>query len=124
MTRPKFKKTRLPKQRKTIPLESSDRDSGREVIDAGRFYRCWNCGFICDVERDALSDTSNGSNPVAVPIVSTGFTYGEGPEALIITVDKVRLSAQDSSGDPVGIQHSFKASGSGCPLCFCRAYKK
>jgi hypothetical protein len=124
MTRPKFKKTRLPKQRRTIPLKSSDRASGREVIDAGRYFRCWNCGFICDVERDALSDLGNGSNPVAVPEVSTGFTYAEGEDANKIVLYKVRLSATDSSGDPVGIQHSFRVSGTGCPLCFTRAWKK
>jgi hypothetical protein len=124
MARPKFKKTRLPKQRRTIPLPASDRNSGRELTDAGRYFRCWNCGFVCDVERDDLSDTGNGSNPVAVPEVSTGFTYAEGADATKIVVHRYRLSALDSSGDPVGIQHSFAVSGTGCPLCFTRAWKK
>ena len=122
----RFKKTHLPKQRRTIPLPASDRNSGREVIDAGKYYRCWNCGWICNVDRDALSEQGNGSNPVAVPEMAYGA--GADPDggvgSVTIVVDKVRMSALDSSGDPVAIKHSFQADGTGCPLCFSRAWKK
>ena len=32
--------------------------------DAGRYFRCWNCGFICDSKRDSLggSDSAGGDN--------------------------------------------------------------
>jgi len=124
MSRPTQKKTVLPKQRRTIPLPASDRKSGREVIDAGRYYRCWNCGFVCDIERNELNDTGNGSHPIEYQIPATGAEPGGGTESVTIVVGNVRLSSTDSSGDPVGIQHKFQANGTGCPLCFNRAWKK
>ena len=124
MTRTRFKKSLLPKQRKTIPLPASDRDSGREVIDAGRYFRCWNCGFICDIKRNELSELGNGSNPTEYIIPAEGAHQGGGVNSTIITADKFRLSELDSSGDPVGINHLFQASGTGCPMCHTRAWKK
>lgn len=33
---------------RTIPLKPA------RFEDEGRYFRCWHCGFICDVKRDAL----------------------------------------------------------------------
>jgi predicted RNA-binding Zn-ribbon protein involved in translation (DUF1610 family) len=47
----------LPKRSRTRPI------FGRGD-DEGRYYRCWNCGFVCDSQRDALggSESDAGDN--------------------------------------------------------------
>ena len=44
--------SRIRKESRTILLYGDpDRGNG---LDDGRYYRCWNCGFICNIDRDAL----------------------------------------------------------------------
>ncbi len=54
-TRPHKRKLR--KESRTLPIFGKG-------DDAGRYFHCWNCRFVCDVERDALgdSDSSSGVN--------------------------------------------------------------
>jgi hypothetical protein len=118
------KKTTLSKQRKTIPLPATDRTSGRDRIDSGRYYRCWNCGFICDVDLNALSEQGNGSYPEAyTDAASETGAYG-GYGSPIITIDGDTLPKSDADGNPVTVVHKFEAGGTGCPLCFTRSWKK
>jgi len=49
-TRPS--KRRLPKRSRTRPVYGKGDDKGR-------YFRCWNCGFICDKERDELGDADS-----------------------------------------------------------------
>jgi len=51
----RFHKARYRKQARTIRIKASDGDSGRAVTDEGNYFRCWHCGFICDIRRDDLS---------------------------------------------------------------------
>jgi len=45
-------RSRIRKESRTIPLYGSpERGNG---LDDGRYFRCWNCGFICNIDRDAL----------------------------------------------------------------------
>ena len=46
---------RYKRQIRTIRVKATDGDSGRETVDKGNYFRCWHCGFICDVRRDDLS---------------------------------------------------------------------
>ena len=48
------------KESKTIPLWGSPERG--EGLDHGKYFRCWNCGFICDSERDSLGDAQSKSN--------------------------------------------------------------
>ena len=36
------------------PVKSSPSADTEARSDEGKYFRCWNCGFICDKERDAL----------------------------------------------------------------------
>ena len=40
------------KRKRRIPLRGS-------FEDEGKYYRCWNCGFICNIERDAFGEDEN-----------------------------------------------------------------
>lgn len=96
------------KDSKTIPLWGSpERGDG---LDDGKYYRCWNCGFICDVDRDALGDAQSVSH---------------------ITLDPYDLLDEygNSVADTGGTKHTiFEGEGyttvryvpvveSGCPFC-------
>jgi len=59
---------RLPKRSKTIPLRGNPiRGDGR---DHGKYYHCWVCGFICDVDRDELGGPDSRAN-----ITPTAYTH-------------------------------------------------
>jgi len=47
--------------------------------DAGRYYRCWNCGFVCDSKRDSLggSDSAGGDNHLDYAL-QAGASYRAG----------------------------------------------
>ena len=51
-TRPHRRK--LSKRSRTLPIYGKG-------DDAGRYFRCWNCGWICDTERDELGDSDSNS---------------------------------------------------------------
>ena len=40
---------RLRKEKRTIPIRGIWEDKGK-------YFRCWNCGFVCDSQRDSLGD--------------------------------------------------------------------
>ena len=125
MRYPPFKKVKLPTERRTIPLRSNDRGSGRDKIDDGKYFRCWNCGFICNIERDALSERGPGTILTDFDIPA-GTPYQD-PEAIKLTggmgYDFV-LPKADANGDPVVVRQDYKITGTGCPLCHTRAWKK
>jgi len=44
---------------KSKPLWGSpERGDGQ---DNGKYYECWNCGFVCDIDRDATGDAQSTS---------------------------------------------------------------
>jgi hypothetical protein len=126
---PPFKKAKLPKERRTIPLRANDRISGREQIDDGKYFRCWYCGFVCNIERDELSERGPGT--ILTNVFITQYANGPGepyqdPEAIKLGMggyDFV-LPKADANGDPVVIRQDYMITGTGCPLCHCRAWKK
>jgi len=55
----RYRGRKLPKQSRTIPLPaSSERGNG---LDAGRYFRCWHCGYICNIDRDSLGGAQSQS---------------------------------------------------------------
>ena len=66
---------------RTIPLwGAKDRGDGE---DHDRYWKCWHCGFTCDVQRDELGDSESRTqiNMKADALVddvgdSTGYCFG------------------------------------------------
>ena len=102
------------KDSRSIPLwGATERGDGQ---DHGKFFECWNCGFICNVDRDALGDAQSVSD-----ITMTSYDlldeYG------------------DSVADTGGCKHTiFEGEGyttnryiptveSGCPFCGTKNYR-
>ena len=91
----------LPKRSRTIPLFGTG-------DDAGKYYRCWNCGFICNAERDTLGDGNSygGDNHTDFANLCGGpVTHNYGGKALF-TAQKACLG-----GD---INHYHTAVELGC----------
>lgn len=96
------------KDSRTLPLYGSD--TRGDGLDSGRYYECWNCGFICDTDRDALGDAQSKAN-ITTKSYQLLDEYG---------------NAVSSTG---GAKHTIFTGegyttvryepevGSGCPLC-------
>ncbi len=128
MPRPRPFKEKLPKQRRTIPIPATDGSSGRERIDKGNLYRCWHCGFICDIRRDELTDEGRrGTSSAVFEGIAPFGPYGRGADAIQLDpgvgVDST-LMEQDSAGDNRTIYSHRTVSAVGCPLCGSRAWRK
>jgi hypothetical protein len=124
-----YRRTKLPRERKTIRLKAGDRGTGREEIDHGRYFRCWHCGFICDIERDELSEGRNGMSVSNYYRNALGAMPGSGERSTMLVLKMHQhhfvLPKADSSGTAVTVKQYLSASvSSGCPLCGCRAWKK
>ena len=72
--------TRLPKQAKSFPI----RAKGEE---AGKLYRCWNCGFTCNTDRDDDSGGTAGDNHTDFSSPALGYVEN-GEEDRMITLDE------------------------------------
>jgi len=48
-----------PKRKRTIPLYG-------EGDDKGKWYKCWNCGFPCNIDRDSLDTGDKGRSGVNI----------------------------------------------------------
>jgi hypothetical protein len=123
-----YRRTKLPRERKTIRLKAGDKGTGREQIDHGRYFRCWHCGFICDIERDELSEGRNGSSVSNYYSNALGAMPGSGDKSAMLVLKMAQrtfiLPKADSSGDAVTVYDHWVMDMSGCPLCGCRAWKK
>jgi len=127
--RPRYHTRKTRKESRTIPV-IGDGD------DAGKYYRCWNCGFICDADRDALGDSDSRSGVTQIDYVKEypsasgigGGTEGWSADGQVplqlLTVSggamgrMVTLENEDD-GTPKALNHHvFKPKvDSGCPFC-------
>lgn len=129
------------KQSRTIPLRGhKDFGDGR---DDGKYWRCWNCGFICDNERDELGDADGISHTVYEALYSGGpkkganstdyletdaAIHGSIQSVPLLTIASGRtghvLLENDSAGDPKTVRINWTPeTNSGCPLCGTRNWK-
>ena len=118
---------RYHKQARTLSVRANDGSSGRETTDQGNYFRCWNCGFICDIRRDLLSkDGRRGTVLTEGTATSHGDTtlYHGVEEAHYLTTGAGEDSVLSSEASNVPIARSITVGGTGCPLCHTTAWKK
>ena len=114
-TRP-YKKT-LPKRSRTRPVKGRGEDRNR-------YFRCWNCGFICDSQRDELGDSESdaGDDHTDYNSLAQANPQGTGPDKVICLGGDIghyhvamRIGADS---EPKTIVHGYKSDISrGCPFC-------
>jgi hypothetical protein len=71
--------------------------------DADRYFHCWNCGFVCDSQRDSLGDRTGV------------YTLGR-------LADEDGYPILDENGFDIYPEDSDEII-SGCPFCGCGNYR-
>lgn len=96
---------RLPRQKRSLRVYG-------EREDAGKWYRCWNCGFINNIERNTLLD-SNGY---------AGHRFVGYSEAQDTTYGGVTLIDEEGI-IIVASEGYYPVVTAGCSFCGCTNYK-
>lgn len=101
------------KRSRTIPLKgNSIRGDGE---DYGKYFKCWNCGWICNVDRDALGGAESEAN-----ITPTGYTqldqYGNEVYHCFGAAGSTQSICEDAGGIWTSTRYK-PVVNSGCPAC-------
>lgn len=101
------------KDSRTLPIYGHPYHGEGE--DAGKWFRCWNCGFICKVGRDALGGPADKAG-----VVSTAYTqvdqYGDTTYHCINAHGDDQTTCEANGG--TWTSTSYKAVVTeGCPFC-------
>jgi len=117
--------SKLRKESRTIPVHGSYERGGGE--DSDKWFRCWNCGFLCNVERDALGDSQSRSGVVHEDYAQQpdpGYGYPQQETNTMnlnqtATLDGLVVSELDPAGVAVGTKNAIMVSSHsrGCPFC-------
>ena len=106
--------TRIHKDSRTIPIWGSP--TRGDGLDHGKWFRCWNCGFLCNKDRDALGDSQSRDGvayedyaPLTEGMNSGGAVLGTG----------VVAPQTNSEDDALLIRFPVMVSekSTGCPFC-------
>ncbi len=113
---------RLPKESKTIPLKGNKVRGNGE--DFGKYYRCWNCDFVCNVERDSLGDSQSrgGDNHDDYHTPTYGLQEQDNLSHLSVLsgdINGFHVALENGSdGNPKVIRHDHESViTGGCPCC-------
>ncbi len=60
-----YKHTRLPREKKTIRIKGKD-------ADANKWFRCWHCGFINNIECNEINTSEYARSGVVVILNNDG----------------------------------------------------
>ena len=85
-------------------------------------FKCWNCGYVCNSDRDDSSGLEAGDNYIC----STLPAYGGNGSSIVPTEigKECVLIEQDADGDSKPIEHNFQSIiTKGCPFCGTTNYK-
>jgi hypothetical protein len=121
------RKARVPGPRKRSIPQYGEKD------DAGKWYRCWFCTQLCNIDREELGGTeaAHGSRPTAsfttpTNVARPGVPGDENSSKLVVKFHGqpkwVILRAEDD-GTATTYKNEWVAAGVGCPFCFTRAWK-
>lgn len=97
-----------------------------EGDDAGKWYRCWNCGHINNADRSNVGD-GDGRTYTDFTVTSHGQTDMSDTVNGYVVLDGINeghvVLKDMASGDAEVITHSFKVEGNGCVLCHSQNYR-
>lgn len=83
--------------------------------DYNKWYHCWNCGFLCNVDRNAIGD-SQSRDGVVFKDYSQQIAGGKDTAIL---GDVLIAGENDAEGNPKAVKNSLMVSEDtyGCPFC-------
>ena len=73
----KYSEHKLKRDKRTIPMFGCKEDTNK-------YFRCWNCNFVCDKDRDVIEQGDYGTGGV----VPTAFTDTDGTTSYYPLVTK------------------------------------
>jgi len=118
-----YKRSRLLGDRRTIPIYG-------EGDDANKLFKCWNCGAICNIERESLSQEEHSASGIGIldaPEFSLGpNNYLSEPLNTIAILDDMHTILENGpDGNPiVRYKHNqYPYVYAGCWNCGSRNYK-
>lgn len=114
------RRRKIGKEFKTIPVAgNSVRGNGE---DSGKYFRCGNCGFICDSTRDKRARTINSVE--IVEFTPNSYPIPGDASAVLGGIDKLfvsnKLTADGSIAQPY-MNYMPQVNG-GCPMCGTQNY--
>lgn len=113
-TRHRSRKPR--KDSRTLPVKGKNEDEGK-------YYRCWNCGFICNVDRDELGGSAS-KDGISYARFSRDYGTGENGEVIASLRSGHVCPKIDADDDAVTVREYWNPDvNSGCPMCGCLNYK-
>ncbi len=114
--RVKKARTRLHKQSRTIRVWGSpDRGDG---LDHNKWYRCWNCGWVNHIDRNALGGSESLDGVILTDYVNESV---QGNASL---GDALVAQTLDAEGNPKAVRHNFKVGpNNGCSFCGSLNYR-
>lgn len=112
--RVRYRQRKIRKDARTLPIYGTkDRGDG---LDHQRYWYCWNCGFVCDVERDFLGGAEERAQitPIAynqtTDDLSTASYHCEGAAGATQTL------CEAAGGTWSKVRYRPAGDG-GCPFC-------
>jgi len=120
-----IKQRKIPKESRTLPVYGHPiRGDG---LDHAKWYRCWNCGWLCNSDRDALGDSqsrSGVSHKDYAQQPDPGYSYPEGEAGIskknqtAVLGDALMAGESEHDGSPKSVKNAIMVSSPrGCPLC-------
>lgn len=104
-----------PHRSRTRPVRGRGRD-------ADRYFKCWYCGFVCDVERDELGGSESGSGVAHTDALELSGESDGIPLSIALGGDighyHVAIELESDQDTPKTTYHNFISDiSSGCPFC-------
>ena len=114
----KPRKIPLKKKARAIPIRGKGADSGK-------WYKCWHCGFLCNIDRDDDSGYKAGVRH-STYIHPNGESGSISDRTIVLRQPFFYhvLMKSDAAGQPETIRHDFISSVvKGCPFCGTTNYR-
>ena len=127
---------RIPKESRTTQMIGNSvrgTDTANGVgEDYGIWYRCWNCGWACNEDRDELGGRESRDGVVLEDYVRTPERWYAIDNPISSTaclggpINHFHVAqANGSAGQPKGVRHAIRVSesSSGCPFCHTKNWR-
>jgi hypothetical protein len=133
----RYDRRRIPREKRTLRIWGAVAYiDGQPVKDqSNNLYHCWNCGFVCNTDRDQIGDGVGYTvidQPDLPDVLNLGASANEFPQSngqqdntiSVELINTPHLLGLGSDGTPLEIIHNNTSLiTSGCPFCGCKQYK-
>lgn len=107
----KYSIRKLPHDKRAIKLYG-------EHENYGRFYKCWNCGFIIDSNNVASGGNGDGISHTEFTQTVAGRTMTEDVKKVTPSLRGIVAMRLGGDGEPLPLVHHLKPEvGAGCSFC-------